>query len=245
MKSIQRAFASLAAYVTEYVVRTLETLFPRRCSICGCRLAPSAQVLCLNCELELNVTGFEAHSTSNAMHRALQTFMPVERAAALFYYNPNDNQRQLVLDLKYRHRQDIGLIMGERLAKRCLPHGFFEGIDFLVPMPLTKKRLRQRGYNQSLALAMGISAVTGIPIAQQAVIRRHFAGSQTQLHNTPERLKNVQHAFAPGNLSLIANKHLLIIDDVVTTGASVSACANILLQADNVRLSVLSLAFTR
>jgi ComF family protein len=134
--------------------------------------------------------------------------------------------------------------MGRLMAKELQTSGFFDGIDGIVPIPLAKKRLRQRGYNQSLEIARGISEITSLPIYNKVVIRKVFEGSQTNKGRW-ERNENVEGVFELKDASAIQGKHLLIIDDVVTTGATVLACAKELCKAGNVKVSVISLGFSK
>ena len=134
--------------------------------------------------------------------------------------------------------------MGRLMAKELQTSGFFDGIDGIVPIPLAKKRLRQRGYNQSLEIARGISEITSLPIYNKVVIRKVFEGSQTNKGRW-ERNENVDGVFELKEASAVQGKHLLIIDDVVTTGATVLACAKELCKAGNVKVSVISLGFSK
>ena len=134
--------------------------------------------------------------------------------------------------------------MGRMMGKELLPSGFFDGIDGIIPIPLAKKRQRQRGYNQSVEIARGVSEVTGLPILNQVVRRTNFKSSQTQLGRW-ERNENVETVFELIDGNAIRGKHLLIIDDVITTGATMIACAQQLVKAGDVKVSVLSLGFAK
>ena len=169
---------------------------------------------------------------------------PVERAAALIYYEPHSELAQLVYDLKYRNRPDIGEDMGRLMANEMQIAHFFDDIDIFLPVPLSRKRLRQRGYNQSEELARGISEVTHLPLVTKAVIRKHFVRSQTQLTRY-ERQENVADMFELRDDHLIKGKHVLLIDDICTTGATLIACIDVLKNIPGIRLSVLTLGFTK
>ena len=130
------------------------------------------------------------------------------------------------------------------LAKEIQPAGFFNEIDEIVPVPLARKRLHQRGYNQSKEIAQGISEITHLPINNNAVRRIVFEGSQTNKGRW-ERHENVEHVFELVDAASVCNKHLLLVDDVVTTGATCIACAKALCQAGDVRISILSLGFAK
>ena len=130
------------------------------------------------------------------------------------------------------------------MAQYHQPFHFFDDIDVIIPLPISTKRSWQRGYNQSNLLARGISLVTGITVDNEVVRRKTFAKSQTHLSPT-ERRENVKDAFQLINEERIKGKHLLLIDDVVTTGATIIACAQELAKAEGVRISVLSVGFTK
>ena len=170
--------------------------------------------------------------------------LSVERAAALMFYEPHSEMAQLVYQLKYGQRPDIGEDMGRLMAREMSLGDFFNGIDALVPVPLTRKRHRQRGYNQSEMLARGISDVTGIPVITEAVSRELFQQSQTSLSRR-ERQENVEGVFVLRHPQLLEGKHILLIDDICTTGATLMACGKVLHNIERVSISMLTLGFTK
>lgn len=135
--------------------------------------------------------------------------------------------------------------MGEYMAGELCDSGFFEGIDYLLPVPLFSSRLRQRGYNQSELLARGISCVTGIPLCTDAVVRSR--NNATQTHKSGyARWQNVDRLFlSTPHAANLHDKHILLVDDVLTTGATLVACADALLGVENIKISVLTLAWAR
>lgn len=227
-----------------YWTRLLDLISPRLCVVCGERLTVTEQDVCTRCCLHLPRTGFHRQPQENVMARMFWGLIPIERAAALFYYEAAAETSRILYELKYHDHPEVGETMGRLLAREIEGSGFFGGIDMLVPIPLAKKRQRQRGYNQSLMLARGVSEVTAIPIYDQVVRRTVFTETQTRLGRR-ERQENVENVFELKNPDGIEGKHLLLIDDVVTTGATVTACARELLKVSGVRISVLSLAFTK
>ena len=170
---------------------------------------------------------------------------PIEKASAWFYYRPHSYPSKMIYDLKYHGQALLGEDIGEQLALRHQSTGFFSDIDAIVPIPITQKRQRQRGYNQSMQVARGIRHITRLPIYDKVVVRQHFAQSQTHQDNVWERRENVREAFQLVDAQKIKGKHLLIIDDIVTTGATVIACAQELAKAEGVKLSVLSIGYTK
>lgn len=178
------------------------------------------------------------------MARLFWLQFPIERAAAWFYYEPHGPVSDMIYDMKYRGRPDIAEALGAIVAQRFSSAGFFDGIDVLVPMPITWRRQWQRGYNQSTMIARGISTVTQLPICTNAVKRTVFRQSQTT-RSGMERLHAVDDAFLLAHPDKIANRHILIIDDIVTTGATITACARQAAMAPGVRISILSLGLTK
>ena len=229
---------------TSFWTKLLDLISPRLCVVCGTRLSAEQSVLCSRCWLHMPFTHFSAHPASNPMARLFWGQFPIERATALFFYEPKSEQAELIYSLKYRNRPEVGVQLGSNMARDLLPTGFFQGIDALVPVPISRNHRRQRGYNQSEAIAQGIAQQTGLPIYNKVLVRKDGAVSQTRLSQF-ERHANAESSFCLADASQTAHRHLLIVDDVVTTGSTMSACGRLLSQAPGVRLSALSLGFTK
>ena len=211
--------------------------------MCGNRLAVTEEVVCSKCYLHLPRTDFDNDLYENVMAKLFWGQIKLEKATALFYYEAHAETAKILYELKYKNHPEIGVVMGRMMAKELMRSGLFDDIDAIVPVPLAKKRERQRGYNQSLELAKGVSEVTGLPIANLVIRRTKFVGSQTQ-RGRWERNENVAHVFELVDEN-ISGQHLLLIDDVVTTGATVIACAKEMQKASNVKISVLALGFAK
>ena len=224
--------------------RLLDLISPRLCVVCGQRLTVSEETICSKCNLHLPRTGFQQDPYENEMAKLFWHQIPIERATALFYYEAHSETANILYELKYKSHPEIGVVMGRMMAKELQPFGFFDEIDGIVPVPLAKKRLRQRGYNQSLEIARGISEMTGLPIYNKVVRRNAFEGSQTSKGRW-ERNENVEGVFELKDATAIQGKHILIVDDVVTTGATVIACAQELCKAGSIKVSVLALGFAK
>lgn len=227
-----------------WITRFLDFISPRQCVICGERLAPTEHSLCSTCLLHLPRTTYQFTPHDNPMAQLFWHLSPVEQAAALIFYEPHSEVAQLIYDLKYHDRPDIGEDMGRLMAGEMQLARFFDGIDLLLPVPLSRKRLRQRGYNQSEQLAIGISDVTHLPVVTKALRRKHFRQSQTQLSRR-ERQENVEDLFELRDDSMLQDKHVLLIDDICTTGATLLACCDALKAVHGIRLSVLTFGFTK
>lgn len=170
--------------------------------------------------------------------------MPVERAAAMFFYRAHSAPSRIIYSMKYFNHPEVGELMGRAFAEAIKADGFFNDIDAILPIPLAKNRKRERGYNQSMEIARGISEMTGLPIIRNVIKRKPFKRSQTQL-NRWQRNENVADQFTMKSGKSINARHILIVDDVVTTGATVISCANELMKGGAERFSVLSLGFSK
>ena len=228
------------AKMADWMSALARLFFPRHCVVCGSSLLAGADVLCLACNMGMPRTGFHLHR-DNPVERMFWGKFPLERATAYFHYAKGSGYRSILHRLKYGGRRDVGEVMGRFMAAELLPSGFFEGIDVVVPVPLHRRKQRMRGYNQSEYIARGISAVTGIPVETGAVARVKDTDTQTR-KSVYERWENVRDIFRVSAPGLFAGKHLLLVDDVLTTGATLTACADAFSGVEGVRISILALA---
>lgn len=224
--------------------RILDFLFPRQCAVCEQLLAVEEDCICASCNLHLERTLFSRNPYDNEMAKLFWKLLPVERCAALFYYQGGSAQSHIIYNLKYNDRPDIGIAMGKLAAAEFMADGFFNDIDWIIPLPLAKNRKRQRGYNQSDMIAQGVEDVTGIKTRTDVVGRKKYLESQTHLQ-TIERQENVKGVFILKKPEAIHGKHILIIDDICTTGASIVSLGEELCKAGDVKISILTLGFAR
>ena len=224
--------------------RLLDLISPRQCASCGGRLTTTEQVICANCLLHLPRTNHAAQPYDNELAKRFWKLLPIEKAAAYFYYHSESDTSKMIYRFKYSSDPVIARHLGMLAAKEMQASGFFDGIDVMVPVPLTIRRRLLRGYNQSIEIAKGIRDVTNLPITKSVICRNVFKGSQTLLRGF-ERLNNVKDAFELTNGKSIEGKHVLIVDDVATTGATICACGEELAKANNIRISVMTLGFTK
>ena len=229
---------------TSFWTKLFDLFSPRLCVGCGHRLSPNEPVMCCSCMLGLPLTHFSVSPHDNVMARMFWGLFPLEKAVALCYYEPNTEFSRVIHAVKYFGRQDVGVHLGEQLARTLQETDFFSDIDAIVPVPLSTKRQKERGYNQSMLIAEGVSNVTGITVFDGVLERTEFAVSQTHL-NIYERRENVDKAFRLRDEQGITGKHLLLVDDVMTTGATLTSCARQLLTIDGVRISIATLGFTK
>lgn|SRR5574344_186187 len=230
--------------ISSFLNRLLDLLAPRACTVCGNRLAIGEECICSVCNLHLPRTGYQNHADDNEMAHLFWGQIPLVKAAALFFYNSHSESSKILYSLKYFWHPEIGEFMGKMIAQEFKSSNFFNDIDMIVFVPLAKKRQHQRGYNQSHEIAKGVSIITGIPINKKAIIRTSFTNSQTNLGRWG-RQENVKKVFKLKEADGLEGKHILIIDDVVTTGATIIACSNALKAIEGVKFSILSLGFAK
>lgn len=226
--------------IKDWLESFVSLLFPRCCLVCGRPLAKGEECLCTMCNINLPRTGYHLKE-DNPVEKLFWGKIPLERATSFFFYRKGSDFRQILHQLKYGGQKDIGAIMGRYMAAELQESGFFEGIDVIVPVPLHKKKQRLRGYNQSEWIARGIATVTGIPIDTESVVRHKNTETQTS-KSSLERWENVNGIFELHHPEPLAGKHILIVDDVLTTGATTVECASCLTKIEGVRISVLTLA---
>ncbi len=220
----------------------LDVIYPDVCEVCGVSLTRGEETMCLHCLMKLPRTQIHREDF-NLLHKRLAGNVPIERAGGYFYYYRESDYAQLIHRAKYCGRPVIAERLGARYAREIVADGFFDGIDMIIPVPLHRFKLISRGYNQSDAVARGISRVTGLPVGNNLVAGRGHS-SQTR-KNSYERWLNAQDVYAVSRHEELAGKHLLIVDDVVTTGATILACCEALHRAaPSARISVLALGIT-
>ena len=217
-----------------------ELLFPRYCKVCRRRLMHSEQHLCINCLLDLPRTHYE-RDPNNLLMQHLMEWPEVIRATAYFNYYKEGKYSSLIHHLKYYDHPEVGTYLGRLAATELKAGEFFDGIDLIVPVPLSKKKQRQRGYNQCDYIARGISEITGIAMCTDSIERSVNTDTQTAKGRI-ERWKNTEGIFRITNAEVLKDKHILLLDDVATTGATLHACISTLLTVPGVRISVFALA---
>lgn len=217
-------------------------IFPRYCLCCHNRLAEGERFVCSHCLLRLPQTE-HASFTDNEMARTFWGLVPVHHATSCLVYAKSSPVAQILSALKYRGCPEVGLYMGRIMARQLLPKDFFSGIDIIVPVPLSRQKERQRGYNQSLWIARGVAEVTGLGIDASSVVRTVSNPSQTGLR-MEERRTSVRGIFQVKSPQSLEGKHILLIDDVITTGSTLLSCAETIAGSCRVTVSLLTLAQT-
>lgn len=219
---------------------TLHLFYPHVCTGCGSDLLQKDNLLCLKCINDLPHTGFAPYN-NNPVEKYFWGRLPLVAAHSEFYFEKGSLIQHLIHQLKYKGDTGIGSYLGELMGLSLLKSSRFNTIDALVPLPLFAEKERQRGYNQAAIICQGISETMNVPVITGNIIRCHPTETQTRKHRT-ERWENVSESFAIQNKVSIKGKHLLLVDDVVTTGATLEACGNVIIRAENVQLSIATLA---
>ena len=227
----------------------LNFLFPRYCWICGDRLSVSEQHLCSRCLIDLPRTNFHLRQ-DNPMEMLFWGCFNIVHAAAFFYYHQNTPTSEILYLLKYRNCPGIGEYMGEiyaqeiRLSEENSQCSFFSDIDYIIPLPLNSKKLKLRGYNQCDAICKGFTKVTKIPVLND-VVERVIANSTQTKKSRAERELNVEQIFRLTGMeekrALLIGKHVLLVDDVCTTGSTLKSFASVFNEIPAIRISILSL----
>ncbi|MGC4037869.1 MAG: phosphoribosyltransferase family protein [Chitinophagaceae bacterium] len=229
---------SKLVFVNEIKDSFLHFLFPHVCEGCGSDLLNKESSLCLHCLTELPATGFAMHP-GNPVEKIFWGRMNLHSAAAAYYFSKESLIQELTHKFKYKGDKELGLQLGRLLGKYLALSGRFNA-DALVPLPLFADKERKRGYNQATILCEGVSEVLKIPVLKNIIIRPRHTETQTRKGRL-ERWENIEGKFISRDEQRIQNKHLLLIDDVITTGATLEACGSELLKANNVKLSIAAL----
>ncbi len=214
--------------------------FPRCCVVCGRLLSGQEEMLCVHCLAGLPRTNLH-RIKDNKVEQNFWGKFPLERATSFLYYTKGGDVSRILYELKYHGYKEVGEVMGRIAAAELSSSGFFEDIDALIPVPLHRRRQRWRGYNQSEWIAFGISKVTGIPVLAKALVRNRYTETQTH-KGLYGRWENVQNLFSCIDPASLQGKHILLVDDVLTTGATLVACADALKDIPGLCISVFTLA---
>ncbi|HMK24680.1 MAG TPA: phosphoribosyltransferase family protein [Chitinophagaceae bacterium] len=216
----------------------LHLLFPHVCTGCGSDILNEESVLCMRCMDAMPETNFEIHP-NNPVEKTFWGRLPLVGATAQFYFTKESLMQQLMHQFKYKRNKELGLQLGRIMGDQIKRSGRFEATA-LVPLPLFPAKEKRRGYNQATVLCEGMAETMNIPVLDKAIIRPQHTETQTKKGRI-ERWKNMEGKFILSDPGAIRNKHLLLVDDVVTTGATLEACGNELLKTEGVRLSVATL----
>lgn len=219
----------------------ISLLFPRLCYGCGNHLTRNENLICTECYVVIPRTGYHT-IPENPVAQLFWGRCMLEKAAAFSYYNKGSRIRSLIHNLKYKGVKEIGFELGTIYGKSLKSSGFMNDIELIIPVPLHPLKKRKRGFNQSELICDGLSSISGIPVDVTSLIRSTRTETQTK-RSRYERWTNVEGIFCLRDPSAIEGKHILLVDDVITTGSTIESCTNELLKAEGVRVSVIALAY--
>jgi len=215
--------------------------FPKNCPACGRPLRLFGANICGRCSQNLPETHF-FEAPGNPIEKIFYGRLPMSAGAAAWYFHKNSALQALLFQLKYKSNEDVGLFIGKQMGALLAASERFASIDALVPVPLHPQALSKRGFNQAALICEGISQVWHKPVLVGAIARTKHTNTQTK-QSRAVRWDNMENAFSIKDPTSIMGKHLLLIDDVITTGATIEACGKTLISVKDVQLSVAAAAY--
>lgn len=228
--------------IKNYIDDFLHLFFPHNCAACSTDIINTGDILCAECLSSLPETGFFLHD-NNPVENMFYGRMKIEKAGSAFYFTKDSVIQNIIIQLKYKNNIAAGKFLGKLLGRQLAACNRFDDIDIIIPMPLNEKKLFKRGYNQSAVIADGIVSVWSKPVITNAVERILF--TETQTHKTRiDRWQTMENVFEVSQPEMLAGKHILLVDDIVTTGATFEACGQAILKMPGTSLSLASVACT-
>ncbi len=219
----------------------INLFYPNTCAVCHDGLARGEEVICTQCLYHIPRTRYWLE-TDNPVARLFWGRVNIENACSLFLFAKGSKYRKLIHQLKYNGREDIGVFLGREFGKELCRAELYKSVNFIIPVPLHPRRQKERGYNQAEVIANGLSKSMGIPVIPDVLVRRVYTQTQTKKSRT-ERVQNVSGAFDLQNPEKISKHHVLLVDDVITTGSTLEVCAQTLLRVPEIKVSVGTLAY--
>lgn len=225
-----------SAYLSDFV----SLLFPQLCNACGESLVSGEELICTDCRYHLPFTDFHL-KPDNMVAQQFWGKINLEAAYAMCYFTKGGKIQHLMHQFKYKGIQQIGVMLGNIAGGQLAENPIFSSVDIIIPVPLHKSRLRKRGYNQSTCFAEGLSQKMNIPVDENNLVR--LRATETQTHRSRfSRFENMQEVFSINDSAALANKHVLLVDDVITTGSTLEACGAELLKVKGLKLSIATIA---
>ena len=221
----------------------IDTLFPRICPVCNNVLLSHEKHICTKCRIDIPITRYHMQEF-NAMEQLFAGKTPIEKAVGYFFYEKGNPYSNILHNIKYRNNPQLGQYVAKLFAQELLSRDIFKDIDCIIPVPLHYRKKIQRGYNQSEYIARGFSEVFDIPVHNNIIIAHKSHESQTN-KGIYERWLNTQNIFSAQNTQVLENKHVLIVDDVVTTGATLLSAALTIASVPNIKISLATLGVAR
>lgn len=231
---------SLLKYIENVTTDLKQIVFPNICPACHKNSVSKENTFCFDCILMLPYTDhFEIENNQVAKH--FYGRVQFKTAGALLYFRENSPVQHLIHQLKYKSNQNVGHVLGKIAGEKLLSSVLFHGIDFTIPVPLHPSKEYQRGYNQSTVFGKGIYESSGIPIYSEILKKIKKTESQTGKSRTG-RVENVKESIVLTNPEIVKGKNILLLDDVITTGATLESCALVLAKGQPKSISILTIA---
>ena len=218
----------------------LHLAYPQLCVACGADTPAGAACFCLTCRTKLSLTEMHLHRENEFTERFWGRLW-LEGGAAMYYFHRKSPIQRALHQLKYQNQPQVGIQIGREFGRKLRQSPLFQTLEGIVPVPLHARKERTRGYNQSAMLAQGMGEVMGLPVLTGALVRPLFTATQTRKKRM-ERFENVGDVFAIQHPERLRGKHLLLVDDVLTTGATLETCGQLLLALPDTRLSMATIA---
>ncbi len=225
--------------VLDYLNDFISLIYPEICLGCGSALFKNEEIICTLCLNDLPYTNYHQYP-KNPVAKSFWGKVHIEAATAFLFFKKGTRVQTLLHQLKYRNQSIVGKKLGKIYGNILVGDEPYNQIQGIVPVPLHPDKLKKRGYNQSESFARGLSETTGLPVYLN-LVRNKFTDTQTRKSRF-DRFKNVDQVFTINNPEELINKHLLLVDDVVTTGSTLQACAEALLNIDGVKIYVATIA---
>ncbi len=213
---------------------------PEKCSYCGINLHRYEQSVCKMCLNQLAKTNYHKYKF-NKVNEIFWGRVNLQYAYSHYLYIKGGILQNLIHQIKYNGAKELAVALGKEVAYELAETGIPDTIDIITSVPLHTKKLLSRGYNQSDLIAMGIADILNVPFSNEIIKRTVYTDTQTK-KNREQRWQNVKDAFEVSDKNLVENKHIAVVDDVLTTGATLEACVSKLLMYENVKVSIITLA---
>jgi len=224
-----------------YLADFVSLLFPELCAACRESLVANEQLICTACRYGLPFTNFHLQP-DNIVAQQFWGKIQLQGAYSLYYFSKGGKVQNLMHQFKYRGMKQIGNLLGNIAGGQLAQNEVFNTVDLIVPVPLHRKRLQQRGYNQSAHFAEGLAEKLNAAVEINNLVRTTI--TETQTHKSRfARFENMQDVFTIENPERLKNKHVLLVDDVITTGSTLEACGTQLLKIEGLKLSIATVAY--
>ena len=230
------------SYTSTFFKNIVHLLYPRICTGCGSDLISGDNLICGECMNQMPLTGYYMHK-NNPVEKIFRGRIPVVTASAYAYFSKDSVVQNFLHSLKYGSNKEAGIYMGRLIGRKLKLCEWNNDLYALIPLPLHSEKQKKRGYNQAEMICEGISSEMNVPVMNNVIVRSKNTESQTH-KNRLERWNNIESKFELKKPAGIMNKHVLLVDDVITTGATLEACGSELLKTEGLHLSIAAFAYT-